>query len=184
MDLVHAAEVFVVAGVACQVAAVQIVDDVDYRIKEFHVVRYENESVFVVLQIACQPDDMLVVQIVGRFIEDQNRWIFEQQLDQKHFGSLPAGQIGNIAIQSDVAQTQTARDFLDLRVQLIEAAVFEDLLDLSGILHHLIHLVRVFRQRHILIQLEHFGLQVVHVIKRGVQDLADRHAFFEYGMLV
>ena len=146
--------------------------------------RYEDKRVFIILQVAGQPDDVLMIQIVGRFVEDQDRRVFEQQFDQQDLGPLTAGKIRNVLVQTDITQPQTSRDFLDLGVQLIKAAVFEDLLDLAGVFHHFIHFVRVFRKRHILIELQHFTFQIVHMVKGCVQDLADRHAFFEHRVLV
>ena len=149
-------EILVVAGVARQVAAVQIVDDVDYRIEEFHVVRYEKESVFVVLQVACQPDDMLVIQIVGRLIENQNRRIFQQQQPEAHwfFARRTNRKHRDRRCRADPDRPRLPRSSR----QLIEAAVFRESAGspASSIISSI--LSAFSGSAIILIQLEHFRL--------------------------
>ena len=54
---------------------------------------YQNEGVFVLLQESGEPDDVFVVQIVGRLVQNENGRIFQKKLDQKHLGSLSSGKV-------------------------------------------------------------------------------------------
>ena len=127
---------------------------------------------------------MLVVQIVRRFVQNQNRRIFEQKLHQQNFRALTAGKVGNILIKPDVAKPQTACNFFNLGIKLIEAAVFENLLDFTGVFHHFIHFLPVFGKHHILVNLQHLRFQFVHMVEGRTKHFAYCHAFFQHRMLV
>ncbi len=99
---------------------------------------------------------MLMIQIVCRFVQYQNRRVFQQKLHEQHLGALTAGKVGNISVKADVPKPKPSCDFAYFRVQLIKAAVFEDLLDFSGIFHHLVHPVCIFGKSHILVNFQHF----------------------------
>ena len=55
--------------------------------------RNQNKSIFIFLQIAFQPYDMIGIQIVGRLIQKQDIRLFQKELCQKELGTLSAGKI-------------------------------------------------------------------------------------------
>ena len=75
---------------------------------------YQNEGVFVLLQESGEPDDVLVVKIVGRFVQNKDGRVFQKKLDQQNLGSLSAGKVGYILVKSDVSKAETSGNLLDL----------------------------------------------------------------------
>ena len=123
LNFVHAQEVVVVAGVAGQIAAVKVVDYVDYGIEELNVMGYQDEGVFVLLKESGKPDDVLVVQIVGRLVQNEDGRVFQKKLNKQNLGSLSAGEVGNILVKSYVAKSKASGYFFNLCIQLIKTAV-------------------------------------------------------------
>ena len=144
----------------------------------------QNEGVFVLLQESGEPDDVLVVKIVGGLVQNKDGRVFQKKLDQQNLGSLSAGKVGYILVKSDVSKAEASGHFFDLCIQLIKSAVLQNLLDFSRIFHHFVHCFVRFGTCHILIKLEHFCLQLIHVVESGPQHLSYGSAFFQHRMLV
>ena len=77
---VQAVEFIHVADIAGQPAVFHMVDEIDDLVGKRHIVRNEDKRVFIVLQISFQPADMLLIEIVGRFVQKQNVRFFQKQL--------------------------------------------------------------------------------------------------------
>ena len=63
--------------------------------------RNKNKAIFIGLQVALKPFNMLKVQVIGRLIKNQNSGILQKQLGQQNFGPLAAAQIRHISIQTN-----------------------------------------------------------------------------------
>ena len=59
---------------------------------------YQDEGVFVLLKESGKPDDVLVVQIVGRLVQNEDGRVFQKELHKQNLGSLSAGEVGNILV--------------------------------------------------------------------------------------
>ncbi|MNS80480.1 hypothetical protein D3C72_1141600 [compost metagenome] len=79
----------VVARINAQLAVVQIGHVGADHVQEVTVVRNDDHGAATFVQHLLQPANGVDVQVVRRFIEQQNFWIGEQRLRQKHT-QLPA----------------------------------------------------------------------------------------------
>ena len=75
-------EVGVAAGVFVELAVLDVDDAVDDRIEEVAVVRNQHQRALIALEPLLQPDDGIQIQVVGRFIEQQQIGAAEQGLGQ------------------------------------------------------------------------------------------------------
>ena len=154
-----------------------MIDDVDDGVEEFHVVGHQDKAVFVVLEIPFEPFDMFHVEIVGRLVQDQDRRVLQQEFREKNLGPLTSGKIRYVLIKADAPKPEPVCDFFDLGVQRIEAAVLQNVLDLTGILHHFFD--AVLRSGHGFIKRQHLGFQVEHMLEGLTESIPDGHAFFQ-----
>ncbi|MNY23898.1 hypothetical protein D3C86_1575820 [compost metagenome] len=113
----------VVADITVQGLIFHVVNQVDHAVQERNVMGNEDEGILVIVQIALQPFDMLLIQIVRRLIEEQNVWLFQKQLRQQYFRTLPTAQIIDVFIQADICQTQTAGRFFDFGIDHVEILI-------------------------------------------------------------
>ena len=79
VDCIHFLEAVVVASVTGKVAVFQMVDYVYYIVKEGNIMGDEDECVLIVLQEFGEPFNMFNVQIVGRFVQEQDVGVLEEQ---------------------------------------------------------------------------------------------------------
>ena len=49
-----------------------------------------------------------------------------KQLGEQHLRPLPAAQVVNVAIESDIAETETAGDFLDFGIDHVEVVARQE----------------------------------------------------------
>ncbi|MNR09429.1 hypothetical protein D3C85_1256310 [compost metagenome] len=126
---------------------------------------------------------MLLVEIVRRFVQQQNIRFLQQQLGQQHLGPLTAAEIMDVLIQTDVRKSQPAGGFVDFGVDHIEILVRQRILNRSDILQHLLQFLR----RH----LAHSAVHVVHllfhieeILKGPAQNIADRLSLRQHCVLV
>ena len=128
-----------IADIAGQAAVFHMVDEIDDLVGKRQIVRNQNKSILIVLQISFQPLNMLFVKIVGRLIQKQDIRFFQQQFRQQDLGPLTAGQFADIPIQADIAESERLRDFLNLDVNLIKIMVFKRVLPFTDLFEQFIH---------------------------------------------
>ena len=143
----------------------------------------DDKGVLVVLQIAREPGDVLLVEVVRRLVENQDFGILQQELREQYLRALAARELVHLALEADIAQAEAARHLLDTRINGVVAARIQYILDSRRLLHHLIHFLRR-RLAHLVIEREHLLLQFRHVIEGRAQHLADGHARRQRSMLV
>ncbi|CQR22754.1 Uncharacterised protein [Yersinia enterocolitica] len=57
-----------------------------------------DHCAFVIMQEALQPSYGFGIQVVGRFIQQQHVWFFQQQAADSNAAALTTGQVGNFGI--------------------------------------------------------------------------------------
>ena len=70
-----------------------MIDQVDNAVQEGDIVGDQNECVFVIIQVTFQPFDVVFIQIVGRFVQQQNVGFFQQEFSKQDLGALSAGKL-------------------------------------------------------------------------------------------
>ena len=126
---------------------------------------------------------MLHIQIVRRLVQQQDIWLFQKQFPEQYLRSLSAAQIRYIAVQTDIGQPQRTSDFLYLRIDGIKIVVHQKILDRSQLFHHHVHLIlRCLAQ--MVADFIHLHFQLKQEGKCALQNLADRHAFFQHRVLI
>ena len=131
----------VITDVAVQLFVFHVVDQVDNAVQERDVVGNQDEGVLILLEIPFQPGNVLHIQIVGRLVQQKDVRFFQQKFCQKDFRSLSAGKLGDIALQADLFQTESAADLFDSGIQNIKIMRIHHLLDYAEFFHHCIQLV-------------------------------------------
>ena len=183
VDCIHFLEAVVVAGVTGKVAVFQMVDYIYYAIKEANIMGDEDECVLIVLQEFSEPFDMFNVQIVGRFVQEQDVGVLEEQFSQKNFTALTTGKVCDVTVKTNATKAQAVSNFFDFSVEGVETAVFQFRLDFTNGVHHFI---KFFRSSvaHFVIQVEHLLFHFVHALESSAQYFANGHAFFQSALLV
>ena len=67
-----------------------MIDQVDDAVQERDVVGNEDKRILILVQVAFQPLDVLLIQVVGGLVQQQNVRLFQQELAQQHLGTLAA----------------------------------------------------------------------------------------------
>ena len=160
-----------------------MIDDIDHVVHERDIMGNQDKAVLIVRQIALQPLDMLDIQKVGRFVQNQNGRILQEQFGEQHFGPLSAAQIADVAVQSNLSESQSVGHLFDLGIQCIEAAVINQILQFADVFHHFVEFVRP-GVSHPVVDRQHLRFPVEHLLKRSAQYIADRFAFAQHSMLV
>ena len=143
----------------------------------------EDESVFVILQEAGQPADVLHIQIVGGLVQQQNIRILQQQLGQQHLVALSTGKVRYIPVQTDISQAQAVGKVFDLAVQGVKTAVFQAALDLAYPGQHFVHGIFI-RLCHFVVQLQHFLFGGKIFIESRTEHVPDGLAIFQAAHLI
>ncbi len=125
---------------------------------------------------------MLVVEVVGGLVENEDRRVLQQQLGQQHLGALAAAELGDVAVEADLAEAEAVGHLFDFGVDDVKAAVLQQVLDIADILHHRLEVVRRGRS-HFIVEGQHLGLQLVHALEGVAQDVADGPALAQAGLL-
>ena len=143
----------------------------------------ENEGILILLKVTPEPLDMLLIQVVGGLVQQEDIRFLQQQLSKQDLCPLPAGQLCHVLIHADVRKAQSPSHLLHLCVDGIEIMGHQKFLDRSQLLHHGFHLtLRRFSQT--VADLIHLLLHLKQERKCAFQRLADCHALFQDGMLV
>ena len=174
LDGIDFLEAVVVADITGQLAVFHVIDQVDNFIDKGNVVGNEDEGIFVFLQVALEPCDMLFVQIVGGLVQQQDLGLFQQQLGQQDLGTLTAAQIGDVMVKTQRQQTQRTGNFLNTGIDHIEIVGIQHTLDLTQFIHEGIHLFgRSIAQ--LVADLVHAGLQIEEPAEGRAQNILNGH---------
>ena len=180
---VNLLEFVIIAHIAVQLLIIHMVNQVDNAVEKRDVMRYEDKRVFIIIQIPFQPLNMNCIQIIGRLVQKQDVRLFQEKLSQQHLGTLSAGQLCHIPVQSDIRKPQGAPDLFHFRIDHIKIMGGQKLLDHAGLFHIVFHLF--FRSIcHLFIHLVHLCFQIKQEAESRSQYVPDGHTFFQYRVLI
>ena len=164
LNCIHLLELLIASGVAGKSSIFHMIDYICNRVQEWHIMGYQNKSIFIALQIGFQPFNMLHIQIVGRLVQNKNIRALEQQLCKKHLGALTTGKLIHHTVKANITKSQSTGHFLNLAVKGIEAMCIKDFLNLPCIIQQLLHFLRGGLSHFVIAGL-HLRFQLVHLIK-------------------
>ncbi len=98
----------VVAAVAGQLALEELIDLTDRLVEEALVVADEHQASFVHLEVVLQPEARLDVEVVGRFIQEHDLRLFDEDLRQRdaHLPSAAEGVADAVKIVAHEAEAE------------------------------------------------------------------------------
>lgn len=105
-------EIRVVAGVALEFALIDMHDDVDDAVEEVPIMRDDDQGAGVTLEPVFQPDDGVQIQMVGRFIEQQEVGRAHQRLCQVEAHTPATGEAGDRLIHLRHGEAQAEQQLL------------------------------------------------------------------------
>ena len=108
----------VVALVGNALAAIELEDPRRDVVEEVAIVGDDQDRARIVAQMAFQPRHALGVEMVGRFVEQQQVGLVEQQLAQSDAAALAARQLGDVGVVRRAAQR--VHRLVDLAVEIPE----------------------------------------------------------------
>ena len=118
---------------------------------------------------------MLLVEVVGRLVEQQNVRLFEKQLRKQDLRPLTARKLADILVKTERVQFERVPDLIDLRIDCIEIMLFKHLLQHAHFLKKGVHRILVC-VTHAFADPVHLLFLLVEPGKCGRQHVADRHA--------
>ena len=54
-----------------------MVDDIDHIVQERNIMGNEDKGIFIILQVAFEPIDMLCIQVVGWLVQEKDIWFLK-----------------------------------------------------------------------------------------------------------
>ena len=102
-------EVGVAAAVFVELAVLDMDDAIHHGIEEVAVVRNEHQRALIALEPLLQPDDGVEIQVVGRFIQQQQIGAAEQRLGQVQAHTPATGEASDRRVELIAAKTQTVQ---------------------------------------------------------------------------
>ena len=96
----------VVAGVLEHGLLFDMNDFIHHRVKEVAVVGDQNQSALIALEPLLQPNNRIEIEVVGRFVKQQQVRAADQRLRQVKTHTPAAGEVADRAFQLFVAEAQ------------------------------------------------------------------------------
>ena len=143
--------------------------------------RDRDDRTFISLEVAFEPGDRVSVEVVGRFVEQEDVWLHEQQAAERHAAFFAAGQRGDHRLARRAAQG--FHRHLDAGVEVPAAARVEDRLDLALAGQDLLLLLGVVGLRDLHERLVILLKQGFHRTRRLHHAFMDREVFVEARLL-
>lgn len=88
-----------------------------------------HHGTFEVMQEAFQPCHGFRIQVVGRFVEQQHVWFFQQQAAQRHAAAFTTGKVSDFRVP--VWQTQGVSRALQLHIQVVTVVRLDNFFKLA-----------------------------------------------------
>ena len=133
----------VVAQIAAGNAAFRGDDLVADAVEEGAVVTDDHQSCRLLQQVALQPLDGLDVEVVGRFVEQQQIGILEQDLAEGDPHLPAAGVVADLAFSRLRAEADRWQQLVDARVELVAVQRFKATLQTAQVLDQSIEMVGI-----------------------------------------
>ena len=110
-------------------------------VEEVPIVRHGDDRARVLVEMPLQPGDALGVEMVRRFVEQQQVGLLQQQLAQRDAALLAAGKFRDVGVAR--RQVHRVHRDLDLAVEFPGVRVLDLVLHLGLAVEQLFHLVGV-----------------------------------------
>ena len=119
--------------------AVDFQNPVRHVVEEVTVVRHQNHGALVFAEVAFEPGNRFGVEVVRRFVEEQQIRFFEEQAAKGHAALFTAGEVRHRPVARRAAQSVHG-DF-DIAVEAPQVLSVDDVLKLCLFVEELVHLV-------------------------------------------
>ena len=110
-----ALEVGVMPGVTLELLVVDVDDDVNYAVEEIAVMRHDHQRALILLQPLLHPQDGIEVQMVGRFVEQQQVRRTHQCLREVEPHAPAAGETGYRILHLVMAEAEAVQQAFGAR---------------------------------------------------------------------
>ena len=120
-------------------AAVDFQDPLGNVVQEISIVRDGNDGAGVPGQVLLQPGNAFGIQVVGRFVQQQQVGLANQQLAKRHAASLAARQLRDIGVAG--RQVHHRHRHFDLAIEFPQVGGVDRVLQLGHFVAQLLHLV-------------------------------------------
>ncbi len=141
----------------------------DDGIEEFSIVRNQQQRSLISPQPGFEPDDRVEIQMVGRFVEQQQIRTAHQRLRQIQAHAPAAGKFRDAARFVAVGESQSVQQFAGARVRGVAIDGVETLVDGA----YFVSVVFVFGFGQIPFELAEFDVAVEHVVERAAIERGD-----------
>ncbi len=138
-----------------------------------------DDRAFVVLEVLFQPANRLGVQVVGRFVQQQDVRLFEQQATERHTPPFTAGEHVDGRVAGRAAQGVHGQ--LQLAVQIPCVQRVQAVLHLALAVHELVHFGVAHGFAKLGVDLVELAQRVHHLLRTFFYDLAHGLAVVELG---
>mmetsp|Transcript_9665 Transcript_9665/g.39370 ORF Transcript_9665/g.39370 Transcript_9665/m.39370 type:complete len:205 (-) Transcript_9665:497-1111(-) len=103
-------------------AAVQLEDPAGHVIEEVAVVRDRHHGAREAVEVVLQPGHRLCIEVVGRLVQQQQVWLRNQRLAQRHPARLASGEVVDGAVGGRAAEGVHRAPDLSLQVLCLRLA--------------------------------------------------------------
>ncbi len=160
-------KITVVAGILGHPAETQLIGFRRHGVEEAAVVRDNNHRAFIRLKIFLKPLQRVKIEMVCRFVEQQQGWLNEEEFCERNTHLPPAAELSGLPIHVIDRKAETEQDLLDLCFHPERIAVFELVLQFAVKFEQLLELVTlvVGNVIHPLVNLIESVLRIEHVAK-------------------
>ncbi|MGY3651612.1 hypothetical protein ACVWW2_006903 [Bradyrhizobium sp. LM4.3] len=129
----------VIALVGDALAAIELEDPTRDVVEEVAIMGDDQDRAGIVAQMPFQPRHGFCVEMVGRFVEQQEFGLVEQQLAQRDAAALAAGEFRDLGIVGRAAQR--VHGLVDLAVEIPEALSLDLVLQLGHLVRGLLGII-------------------------------------------
>ena len=170
----------VVPGVGRDLAVVDFRDPGDHAVHELAIVGRHEQGAGPRVQELLEPDDGLDVEMVRRLVHQQHVGVAEQDAGHRDAHLPAARERADVAVDAIVIEPQAVQHFAGLRLEGVAAEVLVLLLHLAEPREDAVHVARLRRVGHGVLQGLEFVVKRAHAPAAGnrlVEHRAPRHVF-------
>jgi len=166
-DIALAFVEIIVAGVDSDLARVDFRDFRDDAVHEFAIMRGHEKRALEALEELLKPDDGFEIEVVGRFVHQQDVGPAQQHAGQRHTHFPAARKRAHIAIDLIVFETEAMEHFARLGFERVAAEVFVFFLGVSETREYSVHFVKARGIFHGVLQGFEFVVQIARAPAAG-----------------
>ena len=148
-------------------------------IQEITVMRYQQQSTLIIFQVIFQPHDSLKIQMVGRFVQNQQRWFFQQQFCNCQSSLFPTAETGNFPLIGFCTEAHAVQHHFDFHINLIAVITFKISLQTVIFFRCCFGIVRqlLFQLSHACLCIQQRLKDIVHLMPNRLFFLQTAHLF-------